>query len=126
MNRILASRIAKLEARKAKTQTARRTIYQIGTRFPDRVEVIDGVCHIRPHFTQEGFAEFAKQQQASLLAKLAEYAEILGDDDDAPPPYVGTERAPVSPGHKDKRFLFIRENGREIEIDTLTGNRRYT
>ena len=128
----LASRIAKLEARKAKAVP--REICVIGTRFPDRFEEDEnGVWRRKSYFTEETYAEFARNQQSRLLAELAEFAAQLdeGDDNDAQAeslPIVGimTERAPLPPGHKGKRFVFTMEKGREIEIDTLTGKSRFT
>ena len=51
-----------------------------------------------------------------------------GEDSDVQAPCVGTatERAPLPPGQKGKRFVFTMEKGREIEIDTLTGKSRFT
>ncbi len=111
----LASRIAKLEARKAKAVP--REICVIGTRFPDRVELIDGVYHIRPYFTEETYAEFARNQQSRLLAELAEFAEQLNDSEDSHAhaeslPIVGklNERAPLPPGTKGKRYALPNAN----------------
>ena len=126
MSRALASRIAKLEARKAKAVP--REICVIGTRFPDRVELIDGVYHIRPYFTEETYAEFARNQQSRLLAELAEFADQLneGEDSDARAeslPIVGkvTERAPLPPGTKGKRYLHTTKGDKQFETDTHTG-----
>ena len=129
MSRALLSRIERLEARKAKAVP--REICVIGTRCPDRFEEDEnGVWRRKPYFTEETYAEFAREQQSRLLAELAVFAEQLneGDDTQAQAPHVGTvtERAPVPPGHKGKRFVFIMEKGREIEIDTLTGKSRFT
>lgn len=127
MSRALLSRIERLEARKAKAVP--REICVIGMRFPDRFEEDEnGVYHIRPYFTEETYAEFAREQQSRLLAELAVFAEQLDEGDDTQAPHVGivTERAPLPPGQKGKRFVFTMEKGREIEIDTLTGESRFT
>ncbi len=123
----LASRIAKLEARKAKAVP--REICVIGMRFPDRFEEDEnGVYHIRPYFTEETYAEFAREQQSRLLAELAVFAEQLdeGEDSDARAeslPIVGkvTERAPLPPGTKGKRYLHTTKGGKQFETDTHTG-----
>lgn len=123
----LASRIAKLEARKAKAVP--REICVIGTRFPDRWEEDEnGVWRRKPFFTEETYAEFARNQQGRLLAELAEFAAQLdeGDDNDAQAeslPIVGimTERAPLPPGHKGKRYLHTTKGGKQFETDTHTG-----
>ena len=125
----LASRIAKLEARKAKAVP--REICVIGTRLHDRFEEDEnGVWRRKSYFTEETYAEFARSQQSRLLTELAEFADQLneGEDADTQAPHVGTttERAPLPPGQKGKRFVFTMEKGREIEIDTLTGKSRFT
>lgn len=132
MSRALAARLSKLEARKAKAVP--REIGIISERFPDRFEEDEnGVWRRKSYFTEETYAEFARNQQSRLLAELAEFSEQLneGDDNDAQAeslPIVSTmtERAPLPPGHKGKRFVFTIEKGREVEIDTLTGKSRFT
>lgn len=124
MSRALLSRIAKLEARKAKAVP--REICVIGMRFSDRfTEDENGVWRRKPFFTEETYAEFARNQQSRLLAELAEFAEQLneGDDTQAQAPHVGkvTERAPLPPGTKRKRYLHTTKGGKQFETDTHTG-----
>lgn len=129
MSRALLSRIERLEARKAKQGP--REIGIIVERFPDRWEEDEnGVWRRKPYFNEDTYAEFARNQQSRLMTELAEFAKQLdeGEDSDVQAPHVGTvtERAPLPPGHKGKRFVFTMEKGREIEIDTLTGKSRFT
>lgn len=129
MSRAILSRIERLEARKAKAVP--REIGIIVERFSCRFEEDEnGVWRRKSYFTEETYAEFARNQQSRLLAELAEFAKQLdeGEDSDVQAPCVGTatERAPLPPGQKGKRFVFTMEKGREIEIDTLTGKSRFT
>ena len=120
----LASRIAKLEARKAKAVP--REIGIIVERFPRRWEEDEnGVWGRKPYFNEDTYAEFARNQQSRLLAELAEFAKQLdeGEDSDVQAPHVGTmtERAPLPPGAKGKRYLHTTKGGKQFETDTHTG-----
>lgn len=128
MSRALLSRIERLEARKAKQGP--REIGIIVERFPNRCELIDGVYHIRPYFTEETYAEFARNQQSRLLAELAVFAEQLdeGEDCDAQAeslPIVGNDcRAPLKPGQKSPKFIFETDKaGNEWQTEVATGIR---
>ena len=125
----LASRIAKLEARKAKAVP--REICVIGTRFPDRWEEDEnGVWRRKPYFTEETYAEFAREQQSRLLAELAVFAEQLDEAEDSDAqaeslPIVGNDcRAPLKPGQKSPKFIFETDKaGNEWQTEVATGIR---
>lgn len=118
----LASRIAKLEARKAKAVS--REICVIGMRFPDRFEEDEnGVWRRKPYFTEETYAEFAREQQSRLLAELAVFAEQLDEAESLP--IVGNDcRAPLKPGQKSPKFIFETDKaGNEWQTEVATGIR---
>lgn len=134
MSAALSKRIAALEAKRLK-EDGPRIIYVIGSRFPrhgpDTICPKTGMTQFNPYFTNASYEAFARAQQNDLMQRLAEIAKRLDAEDDTQaesPPIVGTatERAPLKPGAKTKRFVFTTERSREIEIDTLTGKSRFT
>ena len=121
MSRAHAARLSKLEARKAKQGP--RVIGVIAERFPRRWEERDGILHELPRFRPGEYELMAREQQRELLAKCAEFAEQLDEGDDMQAPHVGivTERVPLPPGTKGKRYLHTTNGGKQFETDTHTG-----
>jgi hypothetical protein len=121
MSRLLAARVAKLEA-------AKRVVPKVlgvsvdGTQMWREV-MRDGVLHCLPRYEHDEWAERCRYQQAELQEQLRGFAALLGDTEDPPeaPAIVGNERlAPLPAGKKRPRY--IEAHGREIDAFTLTRN----
>ncbi len=130
MSRSLIARIERLE--KSRAANIKKVIYVIPTRFPMRVEVVEGVSYLRPGLTPAEFAEMAAKQQRGLIKRLKELTDMLPDDPD--PLHVGMSKnekaAPLKPGVLRKpparyRFEKVRIKGKlvEFQIDTHTNER---
>ena len=112
MSRALAARLAKLEAK-----TAPKIIGVIATRFPPRIEEINGVLHLVPGMSHAEFCDFAKQQQAELQSEVSKLAADLDADSTSHPVNVG--KSPAMP--KPEGFVFQHN---EIEFVIANGQAR--
>lgn len=120
MSRLLAARVAKLEA--AKRVVAKVLGVSVDGTPMWREVMRDGVLHCLPRYEHDEWAERCRLQQADLQQALRGYAALLGEEDtpDAPA-IVGTEPlAPLPAGKKRPRY--IEAHGREIDAFTLTRN----
>jgi hypothetical protein len=72
MNRVLAARIAKLEARH--NTAANKPKGVIGSKYGHLIVDPERQGHFKLSAPPEGFAEYARNQQQQLLAELVELA----------------------------------------------------
>lgn len=121
MSRLLAARVAKLEAAK---RVAPKVLGISVDGTPMWREVMrDGVLHCLPRYEHDEWAERCRNQQAELQEQLRGFAVLLGEEDTQAeaPGIVGTEPlAPLPAGKKRPRYLEI--NGREVDRLNLTRN----
>jgi len=117
----LASRIAKLEA-KRKANEAPKVIAVIGGPYSRMIEDPDRPGHLIWPQPPGGYAAFVLAQQTRLLAEVARLAAELEEPDEAPSS-VGILPDQLAPGHRKPNFVFRREGGKEIQIDTRDGTR---
>ena len=84
MSRFLASRIARLEAkRKANEPPPRLIAYSLDGEPLWRIEEsADGILRFVPRFTSEEFAERCRNQQADLMNRLAAYEADLTESEE--------------------------------------------
>ena len=128
MTRNLAARIERLEAAKRSPSKIIGILNYCdsqgwpawdGVHRPG-IQVIGVIGGVRT--PREDWPAVCALQQRSLMAELAEFAALLGEEDppDAPA-RVGNERlAPLPAGKKRPRFF--QAHGREIDAFTLTRN----
>jgi len=128
VSRFLASRIARLEAKRKANEPPPRLIgYSLdGTPMWRVEEGADGVLRFVPRFTHDEFAARCALQQRDLMKRLAAYEAELSESEegtvehgkDTGPNKAGYdgELAPLLPG-QTKRRRFIEING--VEIDTF-------
>lgn len=121
MSRILASRIAKLEAKRKANEVPMRELGSFASKPLWRVEESDGVLRGVPLFTSDEYADFARKQQSALLAELNEKVIEL----EAEETHVGKSEglAPILPGQKRPNFIYINEGGKEVQIEIATGRK---
>lgn len=119
----LASRIAALEA-KRKANERPEFEYGIFAGQPlYTTEERDGVVYCLPLHTTEIFAEMALRQQSELMTRLTEYdAAIDAEETDEATVSVGADDQ-IAPGHVRPNFIFRMEGGKEIQVNTRTGER---
>ncbi|MFN3723658.1 MAG: hypothetical protein ACK4VZ_11475 [Paracoccaceae bacterium] len=131
MSRLLAARVAKLEARHRIDATKVIGVLNYcdsqgwprwdGVHRPG-VQVIGVIGGTR--IPREDWPEVCAAQQQSLMAELAGYAALLGDDEpqaDAPA-FVGTVKdkpAPLPEGKKRAAYIYVGE--KEIEVAKFIG-----
>ena len=121
MSRLL-SRIAKLEA-KRKANEQPEFEYGIFAGQPlYTTEERDGVVCCLPLHTTEEFAAMAFRQQSELMTRLTEYDAAVDAEESEATVVVGADDK-VAPGHVRPNFIFRVEGGKEIQIDTRTGER---
>lgn len=122
MSRLLAARVAKLEA--AKRIPARVLGVSVDGTPMWREAMRDGVLYCLPRYEHEEWAESCRQQQNQLMAELAGYAALLDEAEpqaDAPA-IVGTVKDKPAPWPANrKRPKFVEVAGKEIEIATFVG-----
>ena len=130
MSRFLASRIARLEAKRKANEPPPRLIgYSLdGSPLWRIEESADGVLRFVPRYTNEEFAERCRNQQADLMKRLAAYEAELSESEEGTSNEkrtspIETGEAPLKPGQKRARYLFTVENGVETQLDRLTGER---
>jgi len=122
VSRLLAARVAKLEA--AKRIPARVLGVSVDGTPMWREVMRDGVLHCLPRYEHEEWAESWRQQQSQLMAELAGYAVLLDEEDPQPdaPAFVGTVKDNPAPWPESrKRPKFVEVAGKEIEIATFKG-----
>ncbi|WP_054304482.1 hypothetical protein [Gemmobacter sp. LW-1] len=130
MSRFLASRIARLEAKRKANEPPPRLIgYSLdGTPMWNVEEGADGVLRFVPRFTNEQFAARCALQQRDLMNRLAAYEAELSESEEGTSNEKHTSpnetgEVPLKPGQKRARYLFTVENGVETQLDRLTGER---
>lgn len=121
MSRFVASRIAKLEARR-KANDMPKVIGVIGGPYSQMIEDPSNPGHLIWPEPPGGFEKFARDQQARLLRDCAACDAMLNEADEAPV-NVGILSDQLAPGAKRPNFIFRNEGGKEIQIDTRTGER---
>lgn len=74
--------------------------------------------------SEEEFAIRCRNQQIELLARCAAFEAELGlaEETDEATVVVGADDQ-IAPGHVRPNFIFRMEGGKEIQIDTRTGER---
>lgn len=126
MSRVIASRIAKLEA-KRKANDLPKVICVIGGDYMQMIFDPENPGRLIWPEPPGGFPAFALAQQSRLLRELAEMSDIYeGNTRDVAhtdPRGAGRddELAPLSPGQA-KRRRFIEINGKEIDTFAVRGN----
>jgi hypothetical protein len=121
MSRLLAARVAKLEA--AKRVVPKVLGVSVDGKPMWREVMRDGVLHCLPRYEHDEWAERCRHQQAELQDQLREFAALLGEEDPQAeaPAIVGNDRlAPLPAGKKRPRYF--EAHGREIDAFTLTRN----
>ena len=121
MSRLLAARVAKLEARHKAASDKPKGV--IGGRFNGSyIEEIDGVLYLRREEPPGGFAEYARNQQNALQSELLRLFANTTDTEPQPkaPSNVGivNNPAPLKPGEKQKNFIHLAD-GTEIALKRI-------
>lgn len=116
MSRVLASRIAKLEAKRKPPQP--KPFYVVGKVIAKDGVFFDGLGLPIPNPGE--WQAKARLQQENLLRALNEYADQFDEEGNSDgrdtSPHVGIELAPLLPG-KTKRPRFIEIDGQEIDAE---------
>lgn len=72
--------------------------------------------------SSEQFAAMASRQQSELMTRLTEYDAAIDAEEGKATVSVGADDQ-IAPGHVKPNFIFRMEGGKEIQIDTRTGER---
>lgn len=133
MSRFLASRIARLEAKRKANEPPPRLIgYSLdGTPMWNVEEGADGVLRFVPRYTPEEFAERCRNQQADLMKRLAAYeAELIENEDGTvehgkdTSPASGGFNDQLAPGAKPLKFRYETDaSGNEWQVEISTGQK---
>lgn len=118
----LASRIAALEAKRKSNEQSEFECGIFAGQPLYTTEERDGVVYCLPLHTTEEFAAMAFRQQSELMTRLTEYDAAIDAEDGEAPVSVGADDQ-IAPGHVRPNFIFRMEGGKEIQIDTRTGER---
>lgn len=87
-----------------------------------REEEREDMLRCFPLHSSDQFAAMASRQQSGLMTRLTEYDAAVYAEESEATVVVGADDK-VAPGHVRPNFIFRVEGGKEIQIDTRTGER---
>ncbi|GAB1362403.1 hypothetical protein MASR1M32_16390 [Rhodobacter sp.] len=126
MSRVIASRIARLEAKRRANEPPMREIGVFAGKPIWKTEERNGVMHFVPIMSDEEYVIFARDQQKRLTEQCAAYDAMLNEgmveDDKATTPAHTGFKDQLAPGASPLKFRYYTDaSGQEWQVSLEDG-----